>query len=293
MRPIEMIPLDQIQVLNPRTRNARAHREIIENIGAIGLKRPITVSRREGLGATHQYDLVCGQGRLEAFQQLGHKEIPAFVVDAGQERCLVMSLVENIARRQHSPIELMLEIGSLSKRGYDEGKIAEKLGITQSWVGMVLRLLERGEERLVSAVETGLIPVSLAVIISRSDDAGIQTALADAYTQGKLKGKKLAVLRRLLEQRSIRGKSERKAFEGKRASRKLTAEDMRRVYEKEVKKQQLLAKKAEFTQGRLLFIVEALRDLLTMKPFVDLLRSEGIESLPKALEERMAKRTLQ
>lgn len=156
---------------------------------------------------------------------------------------------------------------------------------------MVLRLFERGEERLLSAVETGLIPVSLAVVISRSDDSGIQSALADAYTQGKLKGKKLAVLRRLLEQRASRGKSARKPFEGKKATRRLTAEDLRRVYEKEVKKQQLLAKKAEFTQGRLLFVVEALRELLSAKDFVNLLHDEGIHSMPRALEERMVKRT--
>lgn len=187
----------------------------------------------------------------------------------------------------------MLEIASLNKRGYDEDRIAEKLGISEAWVGMVLHLLGHGEERLVAAVETGLIPISLAVTISRSDDAGIQTALADAYTQGKLKGKKLAVLRRLLEQRASRGKGERKAFEGKRVSKKMSAEDMRRIYEKEVKKQQLLARKAEFTQGRLLFVVEALRELLTVKPFVDLLRAEGIQSLPKALEERMVRRAVQ
>jgi ParB-like chromosome segregation protein Spo0J len=27
------------------------------------------------------YDLICGQGRLEAFMALGHKEIPAIVVE--------------------------------------------------------------------------------------------------------------------------------------------------------------------------------------------------------------------
>jgi ParB family chromosome partitioning protein len=80
MRPIEMIPVEQIHVLNPRSRNKRLHREIIDNIGTIGLKRPITVSRKAGVQGVSSYDLVCGQGRLEAFQSLGHKEIPAFVV---------------------------------------------------------------------------------------------------------------------------------------------------------------------------------------------------------------------
>jgi ParB family chromosome partitioning protein len=293
MRPIELIPLEQIHVLNPRTRNARLHREIIDNIGTIGLKRPITVARKAAPDGAFTYDLVCGQGRLEAFQNLGHKEIPAFVVDAKEEACLVMSLVENIARRQHSAIELTQEIGALHKRGYDEVQIAEKVGVTPSWVGMVVGLLERGEERLVAAAETGLIPISMAVEIAKSDDAGIQEALAEAYTQGKLKGKKLSVLRRILEQRAIRGKSERKPSGGKRISKKMTANDLRRIYEKEVKKQQLLAKKAEFTQGRLLFVIEALRELRSDKSFVELLHAEGVDSMPKALEDRMAKRTLQ
>ena len=45
---IEMIPISRITVLNPRARNKRQHLEIVNNIEAIGLKRPITVSRRDG-----------------------------------------------------------------------------------------------------------------------------------------------------------------------------------------------------------------------------------------------------
>ena len=165
MRTIEMIPVSSIHVLNPRVRNRRVHQEIIENIRKIGLKRPITVSRRGGGRDSPAYDLVCGQGRLEAFQQIGHAAIPAFVVNAKEEGCLIMSLVENIARRQHSGVELMREISSLHDRGYGDQEIAEKLGVTASWVNMVVGLLKKGEERLVSAVESGTIPISLAIII--------------------------------------------------------------------------------------------------------------------------------
>ena len=47
---IEMIPVSKITVLNPRSRNKRQHREIVNNIESIGLKRPITVSRHPGPG---------------------------------------------------------------------------------------------------------------------------------------------------------------------------------------------------------------------------------------------------
>lgn len=293
MRTIEMIPIERVRVLNPRARNQRQYREIIENIGRIGLKRPVTVSRKAISEGGFEYDLVCGQGRLEAYQRLGRTEVPAIIVSASEEDCLVMSLVENIARRQHPAIELMREIETLHKRGYNETQIGQKLGVTASWVSMLLNLLENGEERLVAAVETGLIPISLAVTIARSDDAGIQEALAEAYTQGVVRGKKLPVLRRLLEQRASRGKNERHSSYGRRGSRKLSAENLRRIYQREVGKQQLLIRKADFTQKRLLFVVQAMQTLLKNPQFVAVLREEHLETIPGPLERRMARGIIQ
>ena len=196
---LRMIPIDRIEVLNPRARNKRLHREIVDNINAVGLKRPVTVRRHPD--DPERYDLVCGEGRLEAFRLLGQEKIPAVVIEAEEADCMVMSLVENIARRQHRPIDLMLEIGNLHQRGYTDVDIAEKIGCTQSWVNMIVTLLERGEERLVAAVETGLIPVSLAVDIARAKGDDVQALLMDAYEAGQIKGKKLGKIRRLLDQR--------------------------------------------------------------------------------------------
>jgi ParB family chromosome partitioning protein len=287
MRTVEMVPVDQVKVLNPRVRNHRQHREIIENIGAIGLKRPITVTRRESGNGT-RFDLVCGQGRLEAYKELGATEIPALVIDAKEEDCLIMSLVENIARRQHPAIELMRQIGDLHDRGYTEVQIAEKVGVTTSWATDVVSLLENGEERLLAAVEAEIIPVSLAVDIAKSKDKDVQTVLAEAYEQRKLRGKKLTIVRRLLEQRARRGKQSGTNFYRQRGSRRLTAEHLKRVYEHEVEKQKLLAKKADVAQTKLLFVIEALRNLRAEPAFISLLQAEGLETLPRALTDRMA-----
>lgn len=201
---VTLIPTDRIRILNPRVRNRRTFEEIVENIARIGLKRPITVTRRVETGPA-EYDLVCGQGRLEAFIELKQPTIPAIVINADESECLVMSLVENCARRQHRAIDLMQEIGTLRKRGYSDRQIADKIGVTSEYVNMIAGLLERGEERLVSAVETGLLPLNLAIQISRTDDEGAQRALAEAYTEKKLRGKKLTAVRRLLQQRQRRG----------------------------------------------------------------------------------------
>lgn len=286
MRDVTMIPTEQIHVPNPRVRNRRQHQEIIKNIASVGLKRPITVSLREEPLGQALYDLVCGQGRLEAFQALGYKDIPAFVIEASEGDCMVMGLVENIARRQHTTMELVREIGSLRERGYSDREIADKTGLTASWVNMLVGLLERGEERLLTAVEAGLIPISLAVDFARSDDAGVQEALADAYAKG-LKGKKLVAIRHLLEQRSRRGKANRQHVTKLKASPRLTAEHLRRIYQREVDKQTLLAKKAEFAHSKLMFIVQSMRDLRNDKDFLALLREENLHMIPLALAERM------
>ena len=286
---IEMIPISRITVLNPRARNKRQHREIVNNIETIGLKRPITVSKHDGPGGI-RYDLVCGEGRLEAFQMLGQTEIPAVVIEASESECLVMSLVENIARRVQRPIDVMNEIGALRKRGYTEAEISRKIGITSGWVSMIVTLLERGEERLLSAVETGLIPISLAMEISRAESEEAQNLLLEAYETGKLRGKKLASVRRLLDLR-MRGRSKSITvgkFGRKGSTRKLTASDLMQVYQREAEKQRLLVKKSDFTQTRLLFIVEAIKDLLTDDGFLTLLRAEGLETMPRALAMRIA-----
>lgn len=286
---VEMIPIGRISVLNPRARNKRQHREIVNNIEAIGLKRPITVSRREGGNGT-RYDLVCGQGRLEAYQALGQAEIPAVIIDASESECLVMSLVENIARRIQRPVDVMKEIGELRSRGHTEAEIAEKIGVSLSWVSLVLMLLDKGEERLLSAVETGLLPISLAVEISKADTGEIQDLLMDAYETGKLRGKKLVAARRMLEKRMRSGHKDMHPGKlGRRSvNRRLTATDLVDIYQREAEKQRLLVKKSDFAQTRLLFIVEAMKDLLADEGFCTLLRAEGLETVPRALEARMS-----
>jgi ParB family chromosome partitioning protein len=282
------IPTDRIRILNPRVRNRRTFEEMVGNIAKIGLKRPITVARRTGTEPA-EYDLVCGQGRLEAFMELQQDAIPAIIIDADESDCLVMSLVENCARRQHSPIDLMREIGNLRKRGYNDRQIANKIGVTPDYVGMIAGLLERGEERLVSAVETGLLPLNLAIDISKTNAEGGQRALMDAYTQKKLRGKKLAAVRRLIQQRDAQGpRLHRNSYgRGDGAKRPLTSDALVRAYKQEAERQKLLIKKAELTQGRLMFVVEAFRSLRDDDHFLTLLRAEGLDTLPTYLGQSL------
>ena len=48
-----------------------------------------------------------------------------------------------------------------------------------------------------AAVETGLIPVTMAIEVARAETEEAQNLLLEAYETGKLKGKKLASVRQI------------------------------------------------------------------------------------------------
>lgn len=289
---IELIPIDRIALLNPRGRNRRVHRDIIDSVESVGLKRPITVARRKLSGGGERYDLVCGEGRIEVYQALGQTQIPAIVLELSEEDCLIRSIVENVARPLHRGVDLMREIGAMRKRGYSDADIAEKIGVTPSWVGMIITLLEKGEEKLITAVDSGLIPISLAVIIARSDDGGIQQALADAYADGKIRGKNIELVRRLLEKRRRHSGVRPHRFGRTSSGRRPTPDQLVQVFRKEADRQRLIAKKADFVQSRLLFVVQALKELRHDRGFISLLRAEQLDTMPRALDARLAGNSL-
>jgi ParB family transcriptional regulator, chromosome partitioning protein len=282
---IEMIPINRITVVNPRSRNKRVFKGIVENIAEVGLKRPITVTRRSESGGPY-YDLVCGQGRLEAFRELGQSEVPALVVSADPDDCLIASLVENCARRQHQAVDLLQDIAGMQTRGYSHPEIARKTGLSYDYVHAVARLLERGEQRLLRAVEAGYLPISVAIQICEADDKGVQAALHEAYENNMLRGRNLLAARRLVELRQRAGKAVQR--QQARAKASLSPENLVRVFEEDTERKRLMVKRTQATRNRLVFITEALRQLARDETFVALLEDEALTTMPTRIAARVA-----
>ena len=280
---VQLIPIDRIAVINPRVRNRKSFKDIVENIGAVGLKKPITVARRDGPDGP-RYDLVCGQGRLEAYQSLGETTIPAIVREADTQECLLQSLVENCARRRHDPAELLHDVTGLKQRGYSDTQIADKTGLTLAYVKCVIHLVENGEQRLLRAVESGQLPITVAMDIANSDDRDVQAALTSAYEKNLLRGRKLMYAKHLLELRLKHGKSP--MAKAKRAT-PTTPNAVYQAYRDDADRKQMLVQKAEVTKGVLMFVSEALRSLLANEHFVALLRAEHLDTLPRNLANRI------
>jgi len=285
---LRMIPLDRIEVLNPRERNQRKFNLIIDNIGAVGLKKPVTVTPRPGEDGAERYVLVCGEGRFKAFQRLGQTRIPAMVVSVSDEDAFVMSLAENIARRRHQPLELLRGITLLRDKGCSVREISHKTNLHETYVRQILELVDKGEERLLVAVERGKMPITVAILIvgAGEDDKAIQTAMQEAYESGELRGPQLMYAKRLVERRQFLGRSIARA--PPRRKPEVTTSALVRAYQKEVERQRLMVRKSSLVQQRLFFIFAALRKMFEDENFVNVLRLEALETLPKYLAERVS-----
>jgi ParB family chromosome partitioning protein len=198
-----------------------------------------------------------------------------------------MSLVENLARRHHSPLELVAEIGNLKKRGYSNSQIAAKIDFSTEYVYAICYLLEHGEERLLAAVEKGLIPHTIAMEIAKAKDGDVQQALAEAYEANAIPGNQVLAIRKIIEQRNLLGKTKPQTGPRSQAKRPVTSGALVRAFRKEADRQKLMVKKAGLAQSRLLFVVNALRMLMGEAQFIKLLRSEELHTLPRPLAERV------
>ncbi|MEK6746139.1 MAG: plasmid partitioning protein RepB C-terminal domain-containing protein [Pseudomonadota bacterium] len=281
---IGMIPVDQINIMNPRYRNPKLFEGIVQNIAKVGLKRPITVTACHSKTGGKDYDLVCGQGRLEAFMACGQKMIPAMIIDASEEKALIMSLVENVARRKHRAMDLLQGVEILLRQGYNAKAIAAKIGHSTDYINNIITLLEQGEERLVAAVESGNIPIMLAINIA-SSPKNEQEVLQEAYEKGHLSGSKFMAAKRLFEDRRRAGKTLRGARSKTHSGNNVSdfGQNIIRTYKREVARKQLVERKADLVNNRLMFLKEAMRSLMQQEHFTTLLRAESLDTMPKQL----------
>src|SRR5262249_10897983 len=160
--------------------------------------------------------------------------VPAIVRDVNHENLMLMSLAENLARKQYRAVDLAKEIGAMKDRGHDYAEIARRTDLNVEYVKGIVRLLNKGEETLLAAVEGGHIPISIAITIASSDDAAVQRALAEAYESKSLRGKALLKAKSLIEQRRRRGKAGRSAV--RNSTESVTAQKVLRTFQREMNK---------------------------------------------------------
>ena len=198
-----------------------------------------------------------------------------------------MSLAENIARRGYRPLEILADIEILRKRGYSAEITIQKTGLSPKYVKDIVFLLDQGEERLIEGVQRGAIPLTTALEIARAKDGdeNLGDMLQEAYENGQLKGRQIIEAKRLIEKRQEHGPAFPNADQIKPPA---SSYSLVRTYQKEVDRQRKMVLKAEHAHQRLLLVVQGLKKLFADESFVNLLRAEGLDTLPKYLSDRIS-----
>ncbi len=145
--------------------------ELAESIRAEGLLQPIVVRR---LG--EKFQLIAGERRWRAFQQLELKTIPARLVEAGNASAAAIGLIENLQREGLNPLEEAHGYASLI-RDFDltQDAAAGRVGKGRATVANALRLLALDAE-LQGYVGKNLLSVGHAKVLLGVVD-GAQRAL--------------------------------------------------------------------------------------------------------------------
>jgi ParB family transcriptional regulator, chromosome partitioning protein len=169
----------QVSLVEPSPYQARREivpeqlAELAESIRSEGLLQPIVV-RKTG----DKYQLIAGERRWRAFQQLKIKTIPARVVEASDASAASIGLIENLQREGLNPIEEALGFASLV-RDFDltQETAAERVGKSRASVANALRLLALDSE-IQGFIAKDLLSVGHAKVLLSVEDVGTRSILA-------------------------------------------------------------------------------------------------------------------
>lgn len=112
-------------------------KELVETIKKYGIIQPITVRQTGDV-----YELISGERRVRAAIQAGLDVVPAIIVEAGDEKSAVMTLLENLQREDLCFFEVAESYKNLLKmQNLTHQELAGTIGISRSSVSNKLRLL--------------------------------------------------------------------------------------------------------------------------------------------------------
>ena len=185
-RRLLLLPTEEIKTAKDRLRkniDRAALTELMISIAQVGLIEPIVVRKLpEG------YELIAGERRLRACRLLGHKEIPCIVIQAGEERCALLALTENLQRRPLHYLEEAERLkGLLEGSAFSEEQLSTRLGKSDPYVESRMRLLKLPQETR-TRLRAGGLPERHARALLRLSDAERQQQALDLIERRKMTG---------------------------------------------------------------------------------------------------------
>ena len=138
------------------------------SIAAHGVREPLLVRR----STLHQgtYEVVACERRRVAAERAGRSEVPAVVVDASDAEALMLSLTENLGRRDFSPLdEARAYLKLLTEYRVNPGGMAQRLARERAHIAMTLRLLGL-PERVRQYIDSGQLGAAQAYDLLKAPD---------------------------------------------------------------------------------------------------------------------------
>lgn len=169
---ILQIPVEDIKFFVRRSRGETAYARLKQSIKEVGLKTPIGVReitdrtkskrRRPSKNGLYNYELVYGQGRLQAFRDLDIPEIPAVIVDVSEQEIVGRFLAENTMRRKLSWREKAKLIKQdVDVNGLSLADVASRYCITISHAKKYLRVIDGASEKTLSRADAGVLDMNV------------------------------------------------------------------------------------------------------------------------------------
>ena len=148
-------------------------KELADSIHSEGLLQPIVV-RKVG----DKFQLIAGERRWRAFQQLKIKTIPARIAEASNASAAALGLIENLQRENLNPMDEAHGFASLV-RDFDltQEVAADRVGKSRPAVANALRLLSLDPE-IQGYIGKQLLSVGHAKVLLGIDDAPQRLLLA-------------------------------------------------------------------------------------------------------------------
>ena len=158
-----------------------ALQELANSIKIHGVLQPILVVEKNG-----RYLIVAGERRFRASKIAGLKEIPCLVGDFNDNEIKEISIIENLQRKDLTPIEEAKAIKQLiDEFGWTQDVVAERLGKSRPAITNTLRILNLVPE-VIQMIEDGKLSAGHAKSLVVVSDPEAQIRLAKQVCEKKL-----------------------------------------------------------------------------------------------------------
>jgi ParB family chromosome partitioning protein len=239
----------------------------------------VTAIRKEFAGGA-RYQLVGGEAQLRACRKAGFKEVPVFVLDDNLDAPQNPLPSDHTIRLRYRAVEFLRDVNDMRGRGWDEQRIARRFGITMPQLRSALEKIANGKHDSLGPHSVDQIPEHILKEASGKEPKEMRRVLRRGYEETmtrrkrQIREKQRATLNRLEDTTG--------SIPIPDASAPVTIRSLRSCRDRAVDMQRVIVA-GRAIRGALSEACTTIGTLLADDQFVNLLRAEGLDSIPCVL----------